>query len=71
MSVDNTVSRWGAPLLASATGPEDEFDDSANGDPDSLNGEEDESGFDDMPLLNGWEDEGDEEDEDGEEDEEE
>lgn len=30
------------------TGPEDEFDDETNGDPDSTVGEEDESGFDEM-----------------------
>ena len=32
------------------TGPLDLFDDEANGDPDSLTGEEDESGFDDDPF---------------------
>lgn len=32
-------------------------DDEVNGDPDSLNGEEDERGFDDMPLAVGWDDE--------------
>lgn len=31
-------------------GPEDEFDDEANGDPDSCEGEEDEAGFDDDPF---------------------
>lgn len=30
------------------SGPEDEFDAEANGDPDSLTGEEDESGFDEF-----------------------
>lgn len=71
MSVDNTVSRREALLLASAAGPEDEFDDAVNGDPDSMNGEDDETGFDDMPVMNGWEDEGGEEDEDEEPDDEE
>ena len=39
--------RWwpGDPL---GKGPEDEFDDETNGDPDSLLGEEDESGFEEM-----------------------
>lgn len=32
----------------SGFGPEDEPDDRVNGDPDSLTGEEDESGFDEM-----------------------
>jgi hypothetical protein len=43
-------------IPALATGPLDEFDDSANGDPDSMNGEDDEEGFDDMPVEAGWED---------------
>ena len=52
--------------LRRGAGPEDDLDPCVNGDPDSLTGEEDEAGFDDMPLENGWEDEGgdDEEDED-------
>ena len=48
------------------TGPEDEFDPAVNGDPDSTTGEEDDSGFDEMSPLVGWEDEGD--DDEGEED---
>ena len=48
------------------TGPEDEFDPAVNGDPDSTTGEEDESGFDEMPAEAGWEDESD--DDEGEED---
>lgn len=35
-------------------GPEDEFDDEANGDPDSLVGDDDEGGFEE---LAGWPDE--------------
>jgi hypothetical protein len=49
-------------------GPEDEFDDEANGDPDSMLGEDDEEGFDELPVENGWPDD-DEEGEDDEEDE--
>ena len=50
-------------------GPEDAVDEAVNSDPDSVNGEEDESGFDDMPVA-WWEDEDDiEEDEDIEEEE--
>lgn len=45
------MTRW--PLVLDAavrdiTGPEDDFDDETNGDPDSLLGEEDESGFDEF-----------------------
>lgn len=34
--------------IRQVTGPEDEFDDETNGDPDSLVGEEDEMGFNEM-----------------------
>ena len=59
-------------------GPEDEFDDEANGDPDSLTGEEDDEGFEEMAdypdesgLDDGFDDAGgeDEDAEDEEEDE--
>lgn len=43
-------------------------DPSVNGDPFSLTGEEDESGFDDMPPENGWDDESDDDDDDESED---
>ena len=33
-------------IMALWLGPEDEFDDAANGDPDSMFGEDDEEGFD-------------------------
>ena len=46
------------------TGPEDEFDPETNGDPDSLTGEEDEAGFDEMSPEVGWEDEEGEDDDD-------
>jgi hypothetical protein len=42
-------------------GPEDEFDERVNGDPDSTLGEDDESGFDEMSPAVGWDDESDEE----------
>ena len=51
-------------------GPEDEFDPCVNGDPSSLHGEEDEEGFDDMPLAGGWEDDGDDDDDEEEGDDE-
>lgn len=54
-------------MVGEVCGPEDEFDLETNGDPDSLTGEEDESGFDDMPIMNGWDDESDDEEE-GEDD---
>jgi hypothetical protein len=37
-------------------GPDDEPDTGINGDPDSHCGEEDESGYDDMPVECGWDD---------------
>ena len=48
--------RWPMVLTAmerEASGPldEDDFESEANGDPDSLTGEEDETGFDDMPAV--------------------
>ena len=42
------LARMERSQYASSVGPEDEFDDEANGDPDSLEGEEDESGFEEM-----------------------
>lgn len=45
-------------------GPEDEPDESVNGDPDSTLGEDDETGFDDMPVEVGWEDDDEEGDDD-------
>lgn len=72
---------WGEPILIgvlpgeavqwTATafrGPEDEPDLEANGDPSSINGEESEEGFDDMPLECGWEDEGESDEDDGADD---
>ena len=50
------------------TGPEDPFDEAANGDPDSMNGEDDEEGFDEMSSELGWDDELDDEELDDEED---
>lgn len=48
------------------TGPLDESDE-VNHDPASSNGEEDETGFDDMPVEAGWEDEeGDDDEDEGE-----
>lgn len=41
-------------------GPEDEFDERVNGDPDSVHGEEDEGGYDEMAD---WPDEEEDEDE--------
>jgi hypothetical protein len=44
--------RWPLVLdqhIREVCGPEDEFDDETNGDPDSVVGEEDERGFDDGP----------------------
>lgn len=67
--------RWPLALdahIREITGPEDEFNDGTNGDPDSLVGEEDERGFDDMSLAVGWDDgdfEADEDDEEGEDEE--
>lgn len=52
------------------TGPEDDPDPAANGDPGSMNGEDDEAGFDEMSPRLGWEDEADEDD-DSEDDEDE
>lgn len=50
-------------------GPEDEFDDETNGDPDSLVGEEDDAGFEEMACYHdealdedGFEDAGDDDD---------
>ena len=59
--------RWPAELerhIRLVCGPEDEADPEVNGDPDSLTGEEAESGFDEMAD---WPDEDDEEDEQDEE----
>lgn len=47
-------------------GPEDEFNTETNGDPDSINGEEDVSGYDDMPVEAGWGDEPEDDEEDDE-----
>lgn len=56
--------------IARVCGPEDEPDEAVSGDPESMHGEDDEEGFDDMPLAVGWEDEDDEdEDEDDTDDE--
>jgi hypothetical protein len=38
------------------TGPDDEPDPAVNGDGDSHHGDDDESGYDDMPVECGWED---------------
>ena len=64
--------RWPLVLdqhIRDVIGPDDEFNDETNGDPDSLLGEEDERGFDDMPGENGWEDESDEDEDEDEDDE--
>jgi hypothetical protein len=50
------------------SGPEDEFDDETNGDPDSLNGEEDEEGFDEFGDDWPEEEEDDDDDDDSDED---
>lgn len=56
---------------ATLLGPEDEFDEAANGDPDSMCGEDAEDGFDDMPIEAEWsDDDEDEGDDDGEDDDE-
>ena len=60
MSVGGGTRLW---LREGEPGPEDDPDPSVNGDPDSLCGEEDGAGFDDMPAECGWEDEGEDEDE--------
>lgn len=55
---------WLERHIRRVTGPEDEPDTGVNGDPDSMLGEDDESGFDDMPVEVGWEDGWDGEDDD-------
>lgn len=63
--------KWLDWMVFNVTGPEDEADPAVNGDIDSVNGEEAEDGFDDMPVDCGWEDESDEEDDaEGDEDDE-
>lgn len=57
---------WPA-LYARWLGPFDESDE-VNHDPDSWVGEEDDRGFDDMPVECGWEDEGESDDEEGDDD---
>jgi hypothetical protein len=56
--------------LVNKTGPEDAVDEAVNSDPDSVNGDDDEAGYDDMPVE--WwpdddEEEADDEDEGGDE----
>ncbi len=75
---EDSMIDWPAELdrhVRRIAGPEDEFDDETNGDPDSLLGEEDASGFDDgsnepEPLFtedDGFDDAAGEEEDDGEE----
>jgi hypothetical protein len=60
----------GSVAVVNRTGPEDAVDEAVNSDPDSVNGDDDEAGYDDMPVA-WWPDEGDGDDDDEEEEEEE